>query len=105
VLAASLDGETIIIDAGSTTLTLARAQPRSLQDVAIVTSRCRPVFRFSIGQKFRANGTSQPPCAAAEPARGIKAAWPVSPTIRPLSAATRPLMIVLATRPRTARPS
>ena len=39
-LAASLvrDGETIIIDAGSTTLALARALPRSLQDVAVVTT-------------------------------------------------------------------
>ncbi len=39
-LAASLvrDGETIIIDAGSTTLALARALPASLQDVAVVTT-------------------------------------------------------------------
>jgi DeoR family transcriptional regulator of aga operon len=38
-LAATLvrDGETIIIDAGSTTLALARALPASLQDVAVVT--------------------------------------------------------------------
>lgn len=38
-LAASLvrDGETIIIDAGSTTLALARALPPSLHDVAVVT--------------------------------------------------------------------
>ena len=38
-LAASLvrDGETIIIDAGSTTLALARALPPSLRDVAVVT--------------------------------------------------------------------
>ncbi len=39
-LAASLvrDGETIIIDSGSTTLALARALPHSLQDVAVVTN-------------------------------------------------------------------
>ena len=39
-LAASLvrDGETIIIDAGSTTLAFARALPHSLQDVAVVTN-------------------------------------------------------------------
>ena len=39
-LAASMvrDGETIIIDAGSTTLALARALPQFLQDVAVVTS-------------------------------------------------------------------
>jgi DeoR/GlpR family transcriptional regulator of sugar metabolism len=39
-LAASLvrDGQTIIIDAGSTTLALARALPKALQDVAVVTS-------------------------------------------------------------------
>jgi len=38
-LAASLvrDGETIIIDAGSTTLALARALPQPLQDVAVIT--------------------------------------------------------------------
>ena len=38
-MAASLvrDGETIIIDAGSTTLALARALPATLQDVAVVT--------------------------------------------------------------------
>lgn len=38
-LAASLvrDGETVIIDAGSTTLALARALPTTLQDVAVVT--------------------------------------------------------------------
>ncbi len=39
-LAASLvrDGETVIIDAGSTTLALARALPATLQDVAVVTT-------------------------------------------------------------------
>jgi DeoR family transcriptional regulator of aga operon len=38
-MAASLvrDGETVIIDAGSTTLALARAMPPALQDVAVVT--------------------------------------------------------------------
>ncbi len=38
--AASLvrDGETVILDAGSTTVALARALPRTLNDVAIVTS-------------------------------------------------------------------